>query len=78
MPTDCLTKMRTQDQETHVLIVADSSSSVKEIILCERFNMLAHLLSVTAFVLKFIQALKQAINGHHSRSPETTSRCLLT
>ena len=50
-----------------VLIIGNNFASVEEIISCEKFSTLAHLLSMTASVLKFIWVLKQAVKGHHSR-----------
>ncbi len=67
MPTECLVEMRAQDKETHALLTGDSAS-LDKVTRCEEYSSLSRLLSVTAYVLKFVPALKQAIKSCRSPS----------
>ena len=60
MPIDCLAEMKCSVEGIHSLIINDSVDS-EDVIQCERYSSLSRLLSVTAYVLKFIDSLKRAI-----------------
>ena len=68
MPVDCLAEMKCSSEVTHMLMISDLVGS-EDVIQCERFSSLGRLLSVTAYVLKFINSLKRAI-AHHTASGE--------
>ena len=59
MPNDCLVEMKCPTEATHSLIVNEPVYPV-DVIQYERYSSLRQLLSVTAYVLKFIDSLKRA------------------
>ncbi|MBA4719446.1 MAG: hypothetical protein HRO68_10280 [Nitrosopumilus sp.] len=62
IPAECLPEMRVRDQKTHALI----TTSVAKVLKCEEYSSLSRLVSVTAYVLKFVRALKEAVKGSRS------------
>ncbi len=62
MPTECLAETRARDKETHALLTGDIPS-LDNVTRCEEYSSLSRLLSVTAYVLKFVQTLRQAVKG---------------
>ena len=62
MPIDCLAEMKCSVEGIHSLIInnlVDSEDVIQ--CTCKRYSSLSCLLSVTAYVLKFIDSLKRAI-----------------
>ena len=60
LPTDCTDELKSRDVMAHTLLTGDAIN-LENVIQCNRYSSLSHLLSVTMHVLKFVQALKQAI-----------------
>lgn len=64
MPTDCTVELRPRDKTTHTLLTGDPIC-IENVIKCNNYSSLSRLMSVTMYVLKFIQALKQAVKEHN-------------
>ena len=69
-PEDCVAEMRSEDRKAHTLLAGDAAVSLEDVITCRNYSSVGRLLTVTAYVLKFVQALKQAVKG--SRSPSSS------
>ena len=67
IPADCLAEMRLKDRETHSLL-ATTTIGLENVMDCGRYSSLSRLLSVTAYVMKFIRALKRAVQDSQSTS----------
>lgn len=65
MPPDCLSEMKSKDKQTYSLLIGNSTISLENVMQCEQYGSLSRLLSVTAYVIRFVQALKQAAKGRH-------------
>ena len=63
MPNDCLVEMKCSADGIHSLIV-NTPVNCEDVIQYNRYSSLRRLLSVTAYVLKFIESLKEAIQQH--------------
>ena len=70
MPFECLVEMKAEDKKTHALL-SGSVTSINNVLRCEEYSSLSRLLSVTAYVLRFVQALKRAIENN--RPPDSSS-----
>lgn len=64
MPADCLTEMNSKDRKTYSLLIGDTAVSLENVMQCEKYTSLSHLLAVTAYVMKFMQAFKQVVKDH--------------
>lgn len=65
MPEDCLGEMKVADGKTCSLLVGDTTG-LKNVIKCRNYSTLSRLLTVTAYVRKFVLALKEAVKNHSS------------
>lgn len=61
MPEDCLVEMRTTGRNVHTLLSGSSTVSLGSVIQCQDYSSLRRLLTVTAYVLKFVHTLKEAV-----------------
>ena len=70
LPEECLKEMKSE--RSHNLLVNDSSNtnSIDKIIKCQDFSSLQRLLTITAYVLKFVKILKS--RARKSQIPVTT------
>ena len=76
MPASCLTEMKAQDKKVHTLLSRSPTSSLENIIHCKSYSSFSRLLSITGYVIKFVQALKRAIKGRHSQDEISSSEDL--
>jgi len=64
----CKELARHPSQPTHVLIVPSSTASqLEKVIDCSRFGNLNRLVRVTAYVYRFVNALRKAVSSCHTR-----------
>ena len=54
MPTDCTDELKSRDKTTHTTLLTGDASNLKNVIQCNHYSSLGHLLSVTMHVLKFV------------------------
>ena len=71
MPGGCLAEMRVKDRNTHTLFVGDALVSLKKVVRCKDCSSFGRLLTITAYVLKFVRSLKQAVKKNHDSSSLT-------
>ena len=65
IPTDSLAKMKTKERKTYPLFTVNTTVSLESVVQSGKYSSLGHLLLITAYVIKFVQALKQAVKDHH-------------
>ena len=71
MSGECLSEMKTSKERAHNLLITHPAPTVGNIMKCEDFSMLTHLLRVTAYVLRAVKLFKRSIvRPKKSLSPE--------
>ena len=64
MPEECATEMKAKDKcAVHSLLTTDVTTGLRQIMKCDDFNTLSRLCRVTAYVLRFMKALKSRIQS---------------
>ena len=84
MPQDCILEMKIKDQKLyHNLLVTEEQPRLTQIMESQRYSSIQKLLGVTAYILKFVNNLKNRISSQPSSSPATltareisTAECL--
>ena len=62
MPEECATEMKAKDKcAVHSLLTTDVPTGLRQIMKCDDFSTLSRLCRVTAYVLRFVKALKSSI-----------------
>ena len=57
-PDECWREIKTG---THILLTADRSRSLSNVMCCENYSSLSKLLGVTAYIIRFIKKLKSRV-----------------
>ncbi len=66
MPEDCLLEMRLKYRRTLTLLVDEVDTGLGSIIECQDYSSVIHLFTITAYVMRFVRVLKQAVNRSNS------------
>jgi len=74
MPRECLSEMKASDREELTVNLLTSNVSTT-VLPCENFSSLTKLLRVTAYILKFINVMKDRV---HSSGASSQADCILT
>ena len=70
MPEECTLEMQSKDRQTVTSLLAAEETGISQIIDCEEYSSTNRLFRVTAYVLKFVDRLKNRSDDN----PEVTAR----
>ena len=74
MPEECVTEMKAKDKcEVHSLLTTDVPMGLGQIMKCENFSTFSRLCRVTAYVLRFVKAMKSRIQSSITDVPSALS-----